>query len=44
MNAPLKKETPVKRPARPTGEAADARTLYERTQKRYPKTMARLAE
>ena len=44
MNAPVKPEKSVKHPARPTGEAFDARALVERTMKRFPKTMARLAE
>lgn len=45
MNAPMKPTgKDVKHPAKPTGEAFDARALVERTMKRYPKTMARLAE
>lgn len=45
MNAPHKPETkPVKHPARATGEKLDARKAVDRTMKRYPKTMARLAE
>lgn len=42
MNAPEKK--PVKHPPKPTDEPVDPRALVERTMKRYPKTMARLAE
>jgi hypothetical protein len=45
MNAPTRPEPkPVKHPAKPTGETLDARAAVERTMKRYPKTMARLAE
>jgi hypothetical protein len=45
MNVQGKKdEAKVKHPAKPSGKAADARALHERTIKRYPKTMARLGE
>jgi hypothetical protein len=43
MNAPQKPPKP-KLSARPTGEKPDARAAVERILKRYPKTMARLAE
>ena len=45
MNAPDKpKGKPVKHPPRPKGEEIDVEALVERTMRRYPKTMARLAE
>jgi hypothetical protein len=44
MNAPSKPPKPVKHPARPTGKVADADELHERTMRRFPKIMARLAE
>ena len=45
MNAPEKPEgKPVRHPARPRDEAIDIESLVERTMRRYPKTMARLAE
>jgi hypothetical protein len=45
MNAPDKPEgKPVKHPPRPAGEEIDVDKLVERTMRRYPKTMARLAE
>ncbi len=45
MNALVKNiETDVKHPPQPKGQAADARVLYQRTIKRFPKTMARLGE
>ncbi len=43
MDAPRKKKHPPL-DARPTGEKLDAREIVERVMKRYPKTMARLAE
>jgi hypothetical protein len=43
MNAPSKPPRP-NLPPRPTGEKPDARAAVERIMKRYPKTMARLAE
>ena len=42
MNA-LAKDN-VKAPVRPTGKKPSAREMFERVMKRYPKTMARLAE
>lgn len=45
MNAPDK--PPPKKPkleARPNGKQPDGDEMYERVMKRYPKTMARLAE
>jgi hypothetical protein len=45
MNAPDKpKGKPVKHPPRPRDEPIDIEALVERTMRRYPKTMARLAE
>jgi hypothetical protein len=45
MNAPAKPEgKPVKHPPRPTGKTADPDALHERTMRRFPKIMARLAE
>lgn len=45
MNAPAKPETPKKDlPARPTGEKPDAEAMADYVLKRFPKTMARLAE
>ena len=45
MDAPRKKK-PMHPPleARPTGREPDGDEMYERAMKRYPKTMARLAE
>ena len=44
MNAPAKPEKKPKHPPRPSGKAPDADELHERTMKRFPKIMARLAE
>ncbi len=45
MNAPTKPDKkPAKHPPRPTGKAADPDELHERTMRRFPKIMARLAE
>jgi hypothetical protein len=45
MNAPHKpQEKPVKHPPKPTGQPADVDALHERTMRRFPKIMARLAE
>jgi hypothetical protein len=45
MNAPSQpKGKPAKLPPRPTGKTADAREMHDRVMKRFPKTMARLAE
>lgn len=45
MNAPDKpKGKPVKHPPRSRDEPIDIEALVERTMRRYPKTMARLAE
>ena len=44
MNAPEKPPKKPKLVARPTGETPDAKVIVERVLKRYPKTMARLAE
>ena len=45
MNAPAKPEKPKKDlPPRPTGETPDPKALAEHVLKRFPKTMARLAE
>jgi len=44
MNAPEKPPRKPKLDARPTGEQLDASEIVERVMKRYPKTMARLAE
>lgn len=43
MNAPEKPPKP-KLPPRPTGEKPDAREMADYVMKRFPKTMARLAE
>jgi hypothetical protein len=43
MNAPDKPPSP-KLPPRPTGKKPDGDEMYERVMKRFPKTMARLAE
>ena len=45
MDAP-RKQKPKHPPldARPTGEKLDPKEVVERVMKRYPKTMARLAE
>jgi hypothetical protein len=45
MDAPRKQKSkhPPLEP-RPTGEKLDAKQVVERVMKRYPKTMARLAE
>lgn len=44
MNALLKDNVKAVVPVRPTGKKPSAREMVERTLKRYPKTMARLAE
>lgn len=44
MNAPEKPPKKPKLDARPTGEAPDAKAIVDRVLKRYPRTMARLAE
>jgi hypothetical protein len=43
MNAPEKPPRP-KLPPRPTGKTPDPDELHERTMRRFPKIMARLAE
>lgn len=43
MNALPKDNVKAVAPVRPTGKKASAREMAERTLKRYPKTMARLA-
>lgn len=42
MNALVKEN--VKAPVRPTGKKPSAQEMFERAMRRYPKTMARLAE
>lgn len=42
MNALVKEN--VKAPVRPKGEKPSAREMFDRVMKRYPKTIARLAE
>jgi hypothetical protein len=44
MNAPDKPPKKPKLEARPTGEAPDAKEMVDYVMKRFPKTMARLAE
>jgi hypothetical protein len=42
MNALIKEN--VKAPIRPTGKKGSAAEMFDRVMKRFPKTMARLAE
>ncbi|HEX8625874.1 MAG TPA: hypothetical protein VF782_12485 [Allosphingosinicella sp.] len=43
MDAPRKQKHPPLEP-KPTGKKPDGDEMYEQAMKRYPKTMARLAE